>query len=78
MDHLCLVQPVDRLGQGVVVGVAHAAHRGFDTRLGQALRIADRDILHASVTVMDQAALADRSAGIQRLFQRIEHKVCAG
>src|SRR5574344_2534368 len=76
INHFCLVQTVDRLGQGVVVGVAHAAHRGFDTRLGQALRIADRDILHASVTVMDQPALHGL-AGIQRLLQSIQHEVGA-
>ncbi|MNQ92920.1 hypothetical protein D3C85_1083610 [compost metagenome] len=78
MDHLGLVQAIDGFGQGIVIGVAHAAHRGLDPSLSQALRIADRDVLHATVAVMDQAALADRSAGIQRLFQRIEHKVCAG
>jgi hypothetical protein len=33
--------------------------------------------LHATVAMMDKAALADRTTDIQRLFQRIEHKVCA-
>ena len=40
--HLGLVQTDHRLGHGVVVGVAYAAHRRLDARLGQALRVMDR------------------------------------
>ena len=57
MDHLGLVQPVDRLGQRVVVTVADAAHRWLDPGFGQPLGVADADVLHAAVGVVDQAAL---------------------
>jgi hypothetical protein len=45
MDHFSLVQAVDRLSQGVVVAVALATNRGLDTCLGQALAVANRDVL---------------------------------
>ena len=45
MDHLGLVEPVDRLGERVVVAVADAADRGLDAGLGQALGVLDRDVL---------------------------------
>ena len=48
-DELGLVQPDDGFGQGVVVGVAHAAHRGLNARLCEALGVAQREILHAPV-----------------------------
>ena len=35
VDHLRLVQSVDRLGQGVVVGITDAADRGLYARLGE-------------------------------------------
>jgi len=41
-DDFGLVQSVDRLGQGIVVGVTNAADRCVDARFGQALRVADR------------------------------------
>ena len=63
MDHLGLVEAVDRLGQGVVVAVADAADRGLDAGLGQALGVADRDVLDAAVAVMDEAAAAGRAGG---------------
>ena len=45
VDHLGLEQAVDRLGQGVVIAVADAADRGLDPRFGEALSVADRDVL---------------------------------
>ena len=44
-DDLGLVEAVDRLGQGVVVAVADAADRGLDAGIGEALGVADRDVL---------------------------------
>ncbi len=55
LDDLCLVQSVDRLGQRVVVRIAHAADRRFDASFSQPVRVTDRHVLHAAVTVMDQA-----------------------
>ena len=45
MDHLCFVEPVDRLGESVVVAVADAADGRHKTGLGQPLRVPDRDVL---------------------------------
>ena len=75
VDQLGLVQPVDRLGQRVVVAVALAAHRRLDAGLGQTLAVADRDVLRAAVAVMDQGVVALGLPGVQRLLQRVEHEV---
>ena len=75
MYQLGLVEPVDCLGQRVVVAVALAAHRGLDARLGQAFAVPDADVLRASIRVMDQAAALIGLARVQRLLQRIEHEV---
>ncbi len=48
VDDLGLEQAVDGFGEGVVVAVADAPHRGLDPRRGQALGIADRDVLNAA------------------------------
>lgn len=45
VNQLRLVQPVDRLRQRVVVTVSLAAHGRLDARLGQALAVADADVL---------------------------------
>ena len=45
MNELGLVQAVDRLGQGVVVAVALAAHRRLDTGFGQAFAVPNRHVL---------------------------------
>ena len=47
VNQLGLVQPVDSLGQCVVVAVAPAAHRGPYARLVQAFGIADGNVLPA-------------------------------
>ena len=44
-NHLGLVQADDGLGQGIVVGIPDAAHRRLDPGLGQALGVADRQVL---------------------------------
>ena len=44
-----LVQPIDRLGQGVVLAVVLAAHGGFNTCFGETLAVADADVLRAPV-----------------------------
>ena len=46
-DQFGLVQPNDRLGQGVVERVAAGAHRGDRSRLGQAFGGANRQVLAA-------------------------------
>ena len=66
VDDLGLVQPVDGLGQGVVVTVTGGADRGLDASLCQALAVADRDVLAAAVAMVGQTAVAPglaRNAG---------------
>lgn len=69
MNQLRFVQPVDSLGQGVVVAVATASNRRFDAHLSQALRVADGHILRASVGVVDQCIGVHGLTGIERLLQ---------
>lgn len=45
VDQFSFVQTVDRLGQGVVVGVALTANRRLDAGLGQPFGVADADVL---------------------------------
>ena len=58
MDQFGLVEPVDCLGQGVVVAVTLAAHRGFDAGLNQAFAVPNVDVLGAAIRVVDQVAVA--------------------
>lgn len=67
VDQLGLVQSVDRLDQGVVVGVTDASHGWINASLGQAPGVADRNVLAARVAVVDQRVLG-RSALVQCLL----------
>ena len=68
VDDLGLVEADDGLGQRVVIRVSHAADRGLDPRFGQALGVADRQILTAAVAVMHDASMrpADREGPAPR------------
>ena len=57
MDQLSLVQPVDRLGQGIVVAVALAADRRLDAGLGKPLGVSNADV-RPTVGVMNQGIVA--------------------
>ena len=57
-DELRLVQPDDRLGQSVVVGIAPRADGGEAALGGQALGVDDGEVLTAPVAVVDQAVEA--------------------
>lgn len=48
MDDFGLVEAVDRFGESVVVAVSDATNRGLDTSLGQALGVANADVLRAA------------------------------
>ena len=54
VDQLDLVQPVNRLGEGIVVAVAARSDRAERLRLGGALGVADRQVLHAAITVVNE------------------------
>ena len=72
-DQLGLVEPVHRLGEGIVVGVALRSDRGHDSFGGQALRVANGQILHAAVRVMHQ--LGQVLPGPDGLLQRVEGQI---
>ena len=75
-DDLGLVKAVDGFGERVVVAVADTADGWFDASLNQAFGVFDRDILAASVAVMDKPAAMHWTPIVQRLFQGIED--CGG
>jgi len=61
--------------RGVVVAVALAAHRGFDTGFGQALAVANGYVLRPAIAMVDQGAAWLWLARVKRLFQGIQNKV---
>ena len=78
VDHLGLVEAVDRLGQSVVVAVADTADRGFDPGFGKALGVLDGHVLRPTIAMMDEAAPMGRAAIVKRLFERIQHEAGMG
>ena len=72
VDHLCLVEAVDRLGQSIVVAVVDAANRRLDSSLREAFGVLDRHVLRAAVAMMDEAASMGRPSIVKGLFQSIE------
>lgn len=72
VDHLGLVEAVDRLGQSIVVAVADATNRRLDARFGEALGVLYGYVLRPAVAMMDQAAAMDRPTIVQRLLQRVQ------
>src|SRR5690606_26907017 len=74
MDDLGLVEAVDRFGESVVIAVADAADRRLDARLGQALGVADADVLRTAIRVVDKTSLAGGAPFMQRLLQGVQHE----
>jgi len=72
VDHLGLEEAVGGFGERVVIAVADAPDRGLDAGFGEAFGIYDRDILAATVAVMDEAAFPYRPPVVQRLLERVE------
>ncbi len=52
-DHFGLVEAVDRLGQGIIVAVADAADRRFYAGGGEALGVANADILRPTDALLN-------------------------
>ena len=69
-DDLGLEEANHRFSQGVVVGVTGAADRGADTDFGQALAVADRQVLGASIVGVDHQRLA--IAALHRIYTQAE------
>src|SRR3954452_13803018 len=74
VDHLGLVEAVDRLRERIVKTVADAADRGLDARRSQALGVANRDILHPPIAMVHEPATLDRPPRVQGLLERVEHE----
>jgi len=74
MDQLGLVQPVDGLGQGVVVAVATAANRRLYARFCQPFGVPNGDVLRPPVGVVNQLVRQLRLTLVERLFQRIQNE----
>ena len=71
-DDLRSIEAVHGLGEGVVVGIADASNRWLDAGIGKALGVFDRDLLHTTIAVMDEASLRDGHSIVKRLLQGIE------
>src|SRR5512133_699923 len=75
MDDLGLEQAVDGFGERIVIAVADAADRGLDAGTRKPFGIADRDILHAAIAVVDETAFAHGTPVVKRLLERIQDEV---
>ena len=74
-DNLCLEEPDDRFGHGIVVRIAAAADGRLDACLGEPLGVADREVLHPAVAVMNEPIRALVLALADRLLERVEREV---
>ena len=72
VDHLFLVERIDRLRERVIVRVPCPADRSRNSGIDESFRISDRGILHAPVAVMDESFAEFLPAGPQCHFQSIE------
>jgi hypothetical protein len=52
MDQLGLVEPVEALGEGVIVGIPFGSDAVDDAGLGQPFGVANREVLNSAVAVM--------------------------
>ena len=76
-NDLGLEESDDGLGERIVVRVVLAAHGRFDSGHSQPLRVADREILHASIAVMDQALRFVLLSVADRLLECVECQVAS-
>lgn len=76
VDDFGFEKAMDCLSQRIVITVANAAHRGFDACIGEPFAVFDRQILAASVAVMNKPRILSRAAFMDRLFEGIVHKTC--
>ncbi len=72
MDQFGFEQPVDRLGEGIVVAVADAADGRLDTGLGEPLGVADRQVLRAPIAMVHEPTTLVGTALVQGLLQSVE------
>src|SRR5262245_51394794 len=75
MDELGLVQADHRLRQGIIKRVNGAADGRLDARFSQALRVANGQVLYASVAVVHQVFYV--RPGVNCLLECIESKIAS-
>jgi len=78
MDQFGFVEAVDRLSEGVVIGIPDAVGGWFNSCFSQAFGLANGQILPAAITIMYQPTFLNRSSIMKGLFQSIENKICLG
>jgi hypothetical protein len=74
-DHLRLEEPDHGLRQGVVVGIPLATHRRLDPGLGQPLGVANRQVLHSAVAVVNRTLPFTERPVVERLLKGVRRKV---
>jgi hypothetical protein len=78
MDDFGLEQADHRLGESVIVRIANTADGRLDACLGEALGIANADVLRAAVGMADEVTANKGAALVQGLIQGIEHELRPG
>ena len=78
MGDLCLVKAVDRFSESIVIAVANASDGGLDSRFRQSLGIANGDVLHAPIGMVDEPTAMDGPPIMKRLVQGIEDEARMG
>ena len=72
-------QPVaDEVAQGIVIGVADAAHGWLNDCFSQTLGVANGNVFPATVAKMNNPALTGWAASLKRLLKCIKNQVDVG
>src|SRR5690606_4446238 len=74
VNDLCLEKAVDCFGQGIVIAVANAAHRGFDPGFCEPLTVANGQVLRPPVAVMNQPHTFCWTPVVNRLLQCVKNE----
>lgn len=72
MDHLGFVQPVDGFSQGLIVGVAHAAHRRLDAGFASPEDIGPHSLFRTALTALHCALDARDWRIVAKAFVMLE------
>src|SRR2546425_2231143 len=75
LNPLRLEEADDRLGERIVVRIATAPDGRRNAGIRESIRVAHRQILRATVTVMDKPVGRVATAVVDRLFERIEDEI---
>lgn len=78
MDDFSFEEPVDYLGESVVVAVPDASSRGLEAGSGKSPRAPDRNVLRAVIAMMNEPTAVDEASAVQGLFESIEDEARLG